>query len=520
MKITDNLIVRLTYFYISFPYLIFLFGWLHWYISLPVSLLFLISIYFSLKRYQFDNKIVEQAYTKPKVLFWILFIIVILIFFSGIGGYSFQNEDHRYRNAIFQDLVSNSWPVLYKIKGFAADNPLEGQQTFLVYYLGFWLPAALVAKIFGIKVGAFFLYAWAVLGLSLVVYFFCRYFNRFSIKVLLLFLAWGSLYFLGSFYTFPIKDLLKGEAYLWAGNLLFADGNTGLIYWTFNQTITSWLIILLIMNQLNSKNILFLSSLLFFSAPFAFIGFLPFLAYFVYKIDLSKIVDFEGLVLCIPKYFTFPNILGSLSVLIVPYLYFAANSSGNVFRLIMPPLFTYFLFIFLSVGIVFILIYNQFKQNFLYYLALGILLVLPFFQLGFGLDFTARVSIPAMFILMLLVGEYLIKSEKGLRRKAVIAYLIISGLGHNLQFVRSVYFTGLQHVSNTKLGDILTKKNISFVKNIGERLLIVRGKNITIQNDLVTLSNPNNVLVRNFMGLTETSIFYKYLAKTDAKARK
>jgi hypothetical protein len=132
----------------------------------------------------------------------------------------------------------------------------------------------------------------------------------------------------------------------------------------------------------------------------------------------------------------------------------------------------------------------------------------------------ARVSIPAMFILMLLVGDYLIKSEKGLRRNSVIAYLIIAGLGHNLQFIRSVYFTGLQLVSNTNLVESFSKSNISFVKNIGERLKTVKGKNIIIQNDLVTLSNPNNVLVRNFMGVTNTSVFYKYLVKPDGKATK
>lgn len=520
MKISDNSIVRLAYFYISFPYLIFLFGWLHWYISWPVSILFLISIYFSISLYQPDNKIINQIFSKQKLLFWVILIIIIFILFSGIGGYSFQNEDHRYRNAIFQDLVGNSWPVLYQIKGFAVDNPLEGKQTFLVYYLGFWLPAAVVAKVFGIKVGAFFLYCWAVLGVSLVFYFLCKYFKRFSIKILLLFISWGTLYFLGSIYTFPIKEILKGSAYLWAGNLLFADGNTGLIYWTFNQTITTWLIILLIMNQLNAKNLLFLASLLFFSAPFAFIGFIPFVAYLAYKNDLLKIVNFKGLISSLSKYITFQNTVGSLSVLLIPYLYFGSNSSGNVFHLTIPSLSTYFIFVFLSIGIIFILIFDRFKRNFLYYLILAILLTLPFFQLGFGLDFVARVSIPAMFILMLLVGDYLIKSEKGWRRNAVIGYLIIAGLGHNLQFVRSVYFTGLQIVSNTNLGESLAESNIGLLKNMGERLQIVKGKNITTQNDLVTLSNPNNVLVRNFMGVTNTSVFYKYLAKTDGKAEK
>ncbi len=517
LKITDNFLTQLTYFYIGFPFLIFLFGWLVWYIAWPAAILFCYSIFLSSKGYISDNKVINDILIKKKTLIYIGFFILIFIFFSGIGGYSFQNEDHRYRNAVFQDLIEKSWPVLYQIKGFPAENLLEGKATFLAYYTGYWLPAALFGKLFGATAASFILYLWTVLGLGLVIYNLCQYFNKFSLKIFWLFVAWGSLYFIGSFYAFPIKEVLKGNAYLWSGNLLYADGNTGLIYWTFNQTIVPWLVILFIMKQLNSKNILFLSSFIFFYGPFAFIGFVPFLIYFLYQNTFKNFVDSEDFQKKFLEYFSFQNIAGSLIILGISYFYFASNSSGNVFNFIVPEWDTYLIFLFLSAGIIILLIADRNIGNGLFYIAVGLLLVLPFLQLGFGLDFTARASIPSMFILMLLVGNYWLESPNTWQRKGVLIYLIIAGFGHNMQVVRSIYFTGLEAISQTDLGKLLARNDNAIIKNMGDRMLLNKGKNISIKNDLDSLNNPNNVLVRNFMGLRDQSFFYKYLAKKGGK---
>jgi hypothetical protein len=517
MIITDKFILRLTYFYIGVPFLIFLFGWLHWFIALPAALIFCFAFFNCQKSHSFDNQLVTSISKAPSVFFWVFSLLAIYVFFSGIGSYSYQNEDHHYRNAIFQDLVTKPWPVVYQIKGFSVDNPLEGRQTLLVYYLGYWLPSALIGHIFGLKAGGFALYLWTLLGLNLVFYYFCKYFKVYSVKMLWLLLGWGSLYIIGTLYSFPIKEVLKGNVYLWAGNMLYADGNTGLIYWTFNQTIVPWLLILLIMNQLRASNLLFFASLMFFFGPFAFIGFVPFVFYFIYKIDFSDTFNKHKLGEIFLKYFTFENLLGSITILSISYLYFSSNSSGNVFNITIPSIPKYLLFVFLSIGIINIVIFNRFKTNVLYYFILFILLGLPFFQLGFGLDLTARASIPAMFILMLLAVEYLLFEKTGFRRNMVVGYIVLAFLGHNLQFVRSVYFTSLQYLSNTNMGITLAKSDNKVLQNMGDRLLANKNKNLTIKNNLGTLSNPNNFLVRNFMGLTEGSIFFKYMAKSDGK---
>lgn len=513
IKISNHLMRQLSFFYIGLPFFIFGAIWLQWYVSLPVLVVYLYSFLITNKVYIADFEPFKGRQFRAISILLALLVIFIYIYFSGIGSFSFQNEDHHYRNAIFQDLVKNKWPVLYQIKGFGTDNPLDGKQAMLVYYLGYWLPAATIGKVFGIEWGRFFLFLWSVLGVGLIFYFLCQFFKKFSLKVLWLFLGWGSLYFIGTFFHFPIKDVLKGEAYLWAGNLLFADGTTGLIYWTFNQTIVPWLIILLVVNQFSSKTIFFFTSLMFFSAPFSFIGFLPFVLYFIYKNDIAIIGKIQNWPTIFSKYFTFPNTLGALTVLLVSYLYFSTNSSGNVFNFVMPNLTIYFVFFVLSVGIILMLIFDRNKSNGLYYLIASIFVFLPFFQLGFGLDFTARVSIPAMFFLMLLVGDYLFYAKRSIRKSAVFFYMVLAAIGHNIQVGRSIYFTGLQAFSNTNLGVNWAKNNNKIIKNLGDRMVANKAKNITIKNNLDSLNNPNNMLVRNFMGGTKGSFFYHYLAR-------
>jgi hypothetical protein len=514
---SDKNISILAYVYIILPFIIFIIGWLHWYIALPITIVVLVSAYFSIRLYIPDDSIKNQIGNNLKGAVFVALLLVIWLLFSGIGGYSFQNVDHQYRNAIFQDLVKLDWPVLYHIEGFPKDHPLEGKNTLLVYYLAYWMPASVVGKAFGIEIGRFFLFLWSFIGLSLVIYNLSKYFKRFSLKVFLLFISWGTLYFIGSFYTFPFKEVLKGNEYLWAGFMLFADGNTGLVYWTFNQTITPWLIMLLIMNQLQPKNILFFTSLIFFHGPFSFIGILPFIGLFIFEKEKFHLNNFNSILEKLNKYFTFQNIIGSATILGITYLYFSANTSGNVFNILNLDPKSYLVFMVLTIGIIATLIFDQYKKEPIYYLIILILLLLPFFQLGLGLDFTARVSIPAMFILMLLVGKYLINSRKGIRKTLIILYLIIAGLGHNLQFARSVYYTGLHHFSNSNIGEkvgaSLVQSNNNNIKQIGKVLLFEKGRNGLLQNDLKTLKNPYNFQIKNYMGIANQSFFYKNLAK-------
>lgn len=39
------------------------------------------------------------------------------------------------------------------------------QMRGLIYYIGYWLPAAVVGKVFGLTAGYYFQYVWAIIGI-------------------------------------------------------------------------------------------------------------------------------------------------------------------------------------------------------------------------------------------------------------------------------------------------------------------------------------------------------------------
>ena len=87
----------------------------------------------------------EQGITLSVPKLVLLFALMLLWgYLGGQTGFFYQNSDWGYRNAIYRDLITNSWPVYYPQK-----------DTALVYYIGHWLvPAALTKQVGCGKSGA------------------------------------------------------------------------------------------------------------------------------------------------------------------------------------------------------------------------------------------------------------------------------------------------------------------------------------------------------------------------------
>lgn len=117
-------------YYLFLPLAIFLCSWAKLWIGIPLTILLGIAPIFMLKDVRGET--VPGSLRQETTVFFVLLIWVVL---SGIGGYVWQNRrDHFFRNAVFMDLVERPWPV-------------QSDGNALVYYLGFWLPSALVAKL-------------------------------------------------------------------------------------------------------------------------------------------------------------------------------------------------------------------------------------------------------------------------------------------------------------------------------------------------------------------------------------
>jgi hypothetical protein len=500
----DGILQKTTLVYILLPYVLFCLTWLKPAYGIVFGGIGLWILYSSWKKTTNENFISELIFLNKKSLFFAFFTLCVFMYFSGIGSYTFQNYDHLYRNAIFRDLVQKPWPVLYNIEGFGT-HIFEGKTTVMTYYMGFFLPAAFVGKYLGFEIGKAALLLWSILGIFLVFLQICRYLHRFNLKTLGLFLGWGTLFFIGAFYKYPLKDILLEKSWLWAGMILYSDSNIGLFYYTFNQGIMAWLILMLIIQDMFPRQIVFWYCLCFFLSPFAFVGMAPFVLFMVFK-DFSW-AKFK-------TYFSPENIIGAGSVLGLTYLYLSSNEAGQFFQMLHHRPKIIILFLLLSWGIVAILLWPKYKKNGLYWLIIAVLLPLPFFQQGYGIDFPGRLSIPALSILMLLVGKTIIETKNLWIKRGLIAYLLVSGVVHlALEPVRSMYFTGIEYFARKgNFAEDFSKSENKILKAMGKEMQESL-KNPTCIKDLGTLSNPKNEVIWNYMSDTEKSRFYKWVGK-------
>ena len=153
------------YIYILLPVALFLLLWLKLWIGIPVTMLLIVGAVLTFRKDKLSWK-PEKKQLTIAVLIAGLLIIVLWVLTSGIGASVTQYPDHDYRNALFKALVDNPWPV--KI------SDLSGQPRGMSYYIGFWLPAALIGKLFSYSAGFLFQQLWAVLGIFLCWYFVCE----------------------------------------------------------------------------------------------------------------------------------------------------------------------------------------------------------------------------------------------------------------------------------------------------------------------------------------------------------
>lgn len=511
MKSTiDIWMTRLSYFYIVFPFLLFCAMWLNIYSAALCCTIILASFILSIK----ETDPLQFIRITRSTVFWTFLTVLIVVFFSGIGSYTYQNDDHLYRNAMFRDLVLNEWPVMYKVEGFEG-HFLNGKTTLMTYYLGYYLPAALMGKLFGFEIGKLSLYLWTVLGTVIVLYQIGKYLNRFNYKVVLIFLAWGTLFFIGAMIKYPLEKFGQEGYYLWAGMRLYANSNLGSIYWIFNQSLTAWTIILLIMNKISTKNMFFVYSLCLFLSPFCFVGLFPFILYFIFQ-EFKASEDFKVFIM---KYLSIQNIAGAFTVIFITYFYLQTNQAGKKFDYIpFPSLKVFLAFMALSWGLIALILFPKYYKEPLFWISIAILIPLPFFQQGNGMDFPGRVSMPAYFVLMLLSANLVLKEKRSFSRLAMIFYLVIAGVAHFcFETGMSMFKTGYANLSyRTEIADVLVESEDARIREIGEDLRSIKDKDV-LTKDFGTILNPNNQVIWNYMADTEGSFFYKYLAKRRAQ---
>lgn len=486
--------VWLTYAYLVLPFLIFAIGWFgkrYWFFILPILL------FCGWKACKETEALWAPELTQEN-LFKVCFIMIVIfswVYYSGIGRMVFQNTDHPVRNAIYEILVSYDWPIYNFDVNYEVLS--EGTTaTSLIYYIGFWLPAAVFGKIFGVDAGYGFQVFWAFLGIGLVYYFICARKEKILVWPLAILIFFSGLDIVGQYLIGTNLITLPQTQHIewWAMPYQYSSMTTQL-FWVFNQAIPAWLCTIFAYIQKNNKSMIFILACCMLPGTFPFVGLMILVLFWVFtrtyqdhtwKRDKKQYTKYW-----IKDTFTIQNVLGGGIIGIFSFLYLSANISGQK---IMKEsswsgsenhLSKYIIFILLEIGVYFIILYKLNKDNKLYYVLLICLCVIPPIKVGGGSDFCMRVSIPALFMLMIMVMDSLERAKR--ERENVVLIGLCTAL-----FLGAI--TPLHEISRTCSE---TVNRLNHEEQIYED----------------TADERNILNAGNFSGATNDSFFFKYIAR-------
>ncbi len=491
MTLSYTKLKKAAFFCLLLPSLIFVIGFLKWYIGIPVAVLLAVAYVFAIKNTQDEA---DKTLTLPlSWLFLLLGAVTLWCFFGGLGNLWAQSQDWSARNAIFRDLIRFEWPVVYQRKDAA-----------LVYYIGYWLPAALCGKgvlaLTGDLTTAFFfgnlaLLAWSVfcvLIVVLMVLLFVDVAKKWQIAVAVAtFILFSGVDLLGTLYNCMIKPEWFPFHLEWWTEYQFSSMTTAL-NWVFNQSVVAWMATICFLFEKRVRNYAFLIICALSSSPLPAVGLGVYMVgYAVYLLWQSvregKTAAFLHDVL------TPQNVIPTVTLLPIYFLYYKTNLAVNVghaatevpkrdwwgiaavfalavaitvmamilkrkklpcskklfitllavlsftliVMLVRPDVhIRYLLFLFFEAFIFLILIFGDHENDVLFYLTWGIAALCPLIHVGTAADFCMRASIPVVFMIMIFCIRYLLdhkelllKKGGGVKRAVYLALIVVLLMG-------------------------------------------------------------------------------------------
>ncbi len=461
MKKFDKKIFIISLLYLVCPIILQLFFWYNRLISIPLIILLIIATIVVIKNYNPCSDLVcKKIFNKKKIIVFVTLIIILNIL-SGAGGLFPQNWDYHGRNAIFHDLINHSWPIYYDYSNLGYESGIFGNTGIFNYYFAFWLPGALIGKLFGFKIASIFMLLWQTLGVTLFFYYVIRFMKSIKLRYFFIFLAFGGLNVIGhiivnSMYGMPISPIGVTHIDTSMGVFCMSSFVTQL-FWVFNQSIPAWVLVMLFLQDKDYKKCGYYFALLVPFGPFPMLGFLYLIFCYIFfgkKLDsFINLGRIKGLL-------TVPNFFGCISVLPVVFMYTLNESKKGIWFIdaykngtLGGSLINYCLFVLLEF-LVYIVIVN--KKNFKHVIMCFVFFaVAPLFYIG-GADLGNRSTIPLLIVLYLLVVQFIDKIDKNdkkifFRQKCLIVILAVAFITNFNELYRSIkyeYVNLKSHQSN------------------------------------------------------------------------
>jgi hypothetical protein len=447
------LLPLLIYLYLFLPFVLFLVGWTKPFVSIPVLIILTVCFYSMVKTFPelWLPKFSKDVFFKTVC---ILFIIFVWVWLSGIGKLVFQNEDQSWRNGWFDLLVLEEWPLVY----FSPTIENNMEAIVIVYYFGFWLPAAIIGKLFGLTAGYITQVIWAVTGIFLFYYLIiAKYIRKIVFWPLVVLIFFSGLdilgiYLLGNNY-YAYSEI--GHLEWWASPFQFSSMTTQL-FWVFNQAVPAWLVTMILLIQKKNRHIAVIVALAMITSTLPFFGLIVLAICVVVKNYVAnKNSDNNQLKDSLLDIFTFENIAGGGLIGIISFLFLKNNgASSQINSLNLQSLkgtvFLWFLFYMIEAGIYFIAVWKYQKHNYLLYYSLLWLAICPWIEVGTNSDFCMRASIPALIIVLLLVIDTINKSRIAGDFKTLVVMLVILAIGS---------YTPIKEITRTTANTVFNMRN-------------------------------------------------------------
>lgn len=443
----DKIFMFVSLLYIVLPVCLFFCGWIRFGYALCFVCLSVIAFYLMFHRLT-DVSVNIENIMSVKHWAFLLIVLFVWLYFSGMCQTAYQNDDLWARNAVYRDLCDYNWPVVYdlsKQSGLMQQISGSSGNVLLSYYFTWWLVPAFLTKCFGL--GNFsrnlILFIYAFIGLLCVFYNLFRYFKKVSYSAILIFVFFGGMDILGYLLINGSFPQLFSHIEWWAGYFQLSS-NTTLLFWVFNQAVPVWIIMLLFL-QCERYSGVFLTACCFAYSPWAFIGLLPILCVrffgkesegdgWLQSLDTrSVLLFFSGLILCFAYgmfYLSGTGVHGES--------YFIFNNTSH-FWIIFSRLVLFLVFEVLAYYVI------MHKRVFLYRYSVIALLEFCAFPLFVVVQYSwvIRGLIPAGFLLMIFCIRFLSEQDKGLLsyKRCLFVILVLGSLASAFEIGRSVDVT-------------------------------------------------------------------------------
>lgn len=418
--------------YIALPLLIFLLGWTWW----PWALMLGAALGSGVALVIRDG---PPGGPPAREHDWRLYALIAVVLFawlsiSGIGGFGFQNHDWRFRNTVLRTLVEEPWPAVVTF---------DGEQRMLVSYVAYYLPAAVMGKLGQAALGSGWwlanaaLWIWSFAGAGLAVAWLMRHARTYSVVPVLLLIAFCGFDVVAWWITWGDLPEITRPIGLWSQRemLLYYPGFTPQMFWVPHQALAAWIVVCLILHdgmaQRTSRNLVFFGAIALLWSPFITLGLIPYAAWVAARSRLEGLASVQ-------------NAIG-LGLAAVGALFLTGVEAGKLTQGLHwssqhLPLHTYvalfLLFLMVKFGAYAIFVRRTLLDSpewrstlsSLFWTTVLCLALIPLYRFGRYNDFCMRVSIPSLFVLLILIATALRPEhfrQAGRRASAVVLLLLV-----------------------------------------------------------------------------------------------